>query len=817
MMMYFPGMNIFSNQKQKLAPFVEKMNNGELTLEDILSEDLIIQDLKDNTNSKFVDFFTNEKIKKLIDYSTKLPASDEHNIAYKYPFNAMEILSSENANIQKKLMSEKITEKSDDISLINSFQQGKFIYELFKVISKTNTEMENENNENEEDNDELSESSDEDNSKDDSNEENIRNNIRKEKIIYENIDYLLGFLNESNETKENYVLSGYFYKILSNLINVQALKIVQYLYEYPNKSENDILDLLVKNMNRKGMCTIVQKLLLYEEESSSSLEDNKMDLLEKVLKELNDTNDKDKYEFICESLSFIFSNKSFFDLFMKKPFLLELLYNILINSKNNSQKTVCLLKLLIKMNDNILQHFDVRFTPITQENNAELLPNLDIYNSNNKSLSSPDEGNNTENFINFLFTFFNVLVKSNLSFLDDLGSFSEKENAEFIATYKEPQKKIGMKKVIKSEFIKSILDILVNAYASGYHKSLIEQLLNIAKGQNIFWNLHNLLLLFPHSNIYQIYYNQIIDIVINDNSPNCLIDYFFIDNIANRNLPDLLMESILNNLKFNFKLTKTPSFNPCFSFIVTILNKIFKTLNTHLISLIDKNKDLNAFNEIIGKEVEEIFSQRLLLTDQGLNFGENQEQEEVLSSFLPKSFLELVEDDYKIYDFYKKGENYETMLNEKKEKMENSKKELQKNRNQTEKVNNIDDLDEEEDDTLFRIEKINLANEKDNFLAMLNKPVEDIYKVDDKENKKEEKVKTEEDNKIEIKELEDDEEKDIILSNEQESEKEKETINTETENINEDLIPNSLYTKHYEPKFNTKSTEGKLDPNESDD
>ena len=44
----------------------------------------------------------------------------------------------------------------------------------------------------------------------------------KVKTIYDNIDYLFGFLKESTETKGNYVLVGYFYKILNHLINTQS-------------------------------------------------------------------------------------------------------------------------------------------------------------------------------------------------------------------------------------------------------------------------------------------------------------------------------------------------------------------------------------------------------------------------------------------------------------------------------------------------------------------------------------------------------------------------------------------------------------------
>ena len=117
------------------------MDKGELTLEDILNEDNIIQDIKSNNDSKFINFLTSEKIKKLIDYSTKYPSQDEHNIGYKYPFNATEILCSENTNFQNILMEEKPYKKKDqkkeeNNQVINKILKGGFIVELYNAIKK---------------------------------------------------------------------------------------------------------------------------------------------------------------------------------------------------------------------------------------------------------------------------------------------------------------------------------------------------------------------------------------------------------------------------------------------------------------------------------------------------------------------------------------------------------------------------------------------------------------------------------------------------------------------------------------------------------
>ena len=804
-------MNFFAaldEYKRDLPPFIEKLEKGDLTLEDILNEDSIIQDIKKNKDSQFLNFFTNDKIKKLIDYSTRLPTSSDHNIGYKFPFYATEILCSENINFQNKLMSETTIEDNSDINIVNRIQKrGGFLVKLFEAITNAKKDYINNDKGNEIENDDDiydEEYSDDDNDNDFKIIEN--EDMKNKKIIYENVDYLLGFLQQSKETKENYVLSGYFHKILNNLINLHSNTIIDYLFDYPNKDKLDILNLLIKNMYRKSMCNIIQKLLLFDDEFNINIEDKKLDLLEKIFKELDETNDKNKYEYICDTLSFVMNNKPLFDLFMKKPNLIEILYNIVNNPNQNSNKIISLTKLLTKINDNLLQNFESKFTQYPQDTtniNNDIVVPLNNYYSPNKSGSSPEDSN-TENLKHFLYSLFNIIEKNNFPFLNDLGNCAQEENVEFISTYLEPQKKIGIKKIIQTEYIKSILDIFVNAYTSGFYRDKIEKIINKANNQNIFWNLHNLFFLFPFSNIYQIYYNQIMEIIINENSPNCLIELFFINKNENKNLIDMYIDKLLNNFNFIFKLTNTHSLNPYFTFIISILNKIFNTQKLYLKTLIENNKDFSLFYEIIVQEMQDIFNQKLLLNNQEINVGEI--EDEILSSFGPKNFLELFEEDYKIYQAYKNGENYEIMLNAKKERKEKERLEKEKEREERKKKN-IDSLNE--DDSLFKIEKNSLLDEKDNFLALLNKPIEEVYKYQDNNDDN----KNQNNNRIDIKELEDDfEEKNNIIIDEKENEK----INNENAKLNEDITPNSLDNKIYHVEYGGKINELNTEAKQND-
>ena len=115
-MLPFLNMRFYNRSNyHALQPFIEKMKNNQLTIENILEEDDIVQDLKTNQNSQFLYMISNEAIRKLIDYATKLPESDDQKIGHKYPFNAAELLSCDNNGIMERIMNEiKYAEEESD-------------------------------------------------------------------------------------------------------------------------------------------------------------------------------------------------------------------------------------------------------------------------------------------------------------------------------------------------------------------------------------------------------------------------------------------------------------------------------------------------------------------------------------------------------------------------------------------------------------------------------------------------------------------------------------------------------------------------------
>jgi len=813
-----------------LSPFLDKMRKGLLTLEEILNNDSIIEDLKSKENSEFLDFFTNKQIKKLIDYSTRFPKSDDQNTGYKYPFNSTEILCSESLGFFNKLMSEKKlrqknTRKKKAQDFIKRIPKGGFFDVVFKAIKKAEGNNEEEIYQNWEDPDDLS--FDENDSDNDTinNKENNNSNLifnfyknsldsvesgfNSDNIVYENIDHLLEFLKESEETRKNYVLEGYFHRILSNLLTMDKNgKLIKYLLNYPRKEEFDVLHHFVKNMTRKSknMFNIIQKLLLYKEEPNPGshlypelfkdrIKEKKIILLKLLLEELDLTQEEVKYECICDSLSALMSKTQFLENEYKDLNPLEYLYNILSNAKNNHKKSSYIFGLLIKINENILKLFDSRCTPIVEEENEESTNDImSMYNSYNymgyyntgsfgasNRYSQMPEDNRSSILEKILKNLFDILEKNKLEFLDDFGTCDPELNKDFITTYLEKQRKIGIKKITEVEYLRTLFDIFINACYAEYYSDKVEILINLAEEKNIYWNLHNLFFLFPFSNIYQIYYSQIIDIIININSPKCLIDFFFFEKTNKKNLVDIYIEKILSNTKFEFKLTNTKVLSPIFSFMINLLNKINTTDNLYLSeNYLNSNEKFQTFIEIFGKDIDTIFTQKLLSNGinnssyQGFNFLDK--SEEKLNYFGKKNFMELLEEDYDIYKLYENGEEYKDVLDKKRKRIKKEKEEKEKKKKtDIRKKETIKDLDDDDDDEspLFKIEKIKPNDDDNNFLSILNKSPED-------------NIQKKEDHEFDIKELEND----------------GEIINDINVNVNEDIEPNKMENKIYNKMYN---------------
>ena len=180
-MIPFLNMRIYRNFSKNLSVFVDKMKQNELKVEDILDEDEIVQDVKSNPSTELMPFFSKEIIKKLIDFSTKMPnvptddkTKVDKKIGFKFPFNATEILCSDNATIMDLFV------KLDDANEKNEEDEKK------NEDEKKEEDEKEKGNENEKDDEKKDdEKKDENDKKDD---ENEKKDDEKEKVNEEKKD-----------------------------------------------------------------------------------------------------------------------------------------------------------------------------------------------------------------------------------------------------------------------------------------------------------------------------------------------------------------------------------------------------------------------------------------------------------------------------------------------------------------------------------------------------------------------------------------------------------------------------------------------------
>lgn len=79
---------------QPSASIEELLNKDECSLEELLDDEDLIQECK-NMNNKLINFFTRERIRRLIKLITVMPEVDEHKRGHKYPYVASEIFNCE--------------------------------------------------------------------------------------------------------------------------------------------------------------------------------------------------------------------------------------------------------------------------------------------------------------------------------------------------------------------------------------------------------------------------------------------------------------------------------------------------------------------------------------------------------------------------------------------------------------------------------------------------------------------------------------------------------------------------------------------------
>lgn len=182
-------------------------------------------------------------------------------------------------------------------------------------------------------------------------EEKKTEEIKEEKIIenpnsIELLDYLLTFLDSKEEL--NYVLSGYFSKLIITFILRKPDVIIPYIF----KNKKDYLDKLVYHSYRKGICDIIEKILNEEKTNISSKSNPEQqqgedfssicnEILEKLFKELSSVNNNntEKISYLTSLIEDLLEEKALTIQIESLKNLPELFSNLKINLKEPNNDT----------------------------------------------------------------------------------------------------------------------------------------------------------------------------------------------------------------------------------------------------------------------------------------------------------------------------------------------------------------------------------------------------------------------------------------------------------------------------------------------
>ena len=488
-------------------------------------------------------------------------------------------------------------------------------------------------------------------------EDSEQNPDAKTKTQYYNIDYFFQFLDRPTDNT-NSVLLGYFFKILYHLIQLDSKTMISYIFD---PSRKDLAKKLIKILTTKSSIESIKCLLTESSNIIPNYYELRKNFCMDLLTELNECNDNDDK---CETISNIFksslASKPFFNYIMSDDTFLILLFSIPLKYTEQPWNLQYVLKLLIEINENVLKMFPKRVTPtLTVETFDFSSYNFDMKYAleEDRAMSIKEkEENDLNTNLEYLF---NSLKKSDFEFLSGLDIY---DDSTFDSTYQKPQKKLGIARLTQVEYFRSILDILVNANSLNVLQDEINDIIKLANEKKIFWNLIEMFYAYEFNNMYQTIFRQIITIILNENSPEILVKSFFIDNGNEKFIP-LLVKHCYESTKSS--IVQQPTNSGFFATEVKLLSDISNSSNKFVKEIVKEDQDLNVFVSVFAEQINSLFNQKLLSSDNNdISSLYNQSEE-----YTPKqkTLDQIIEQNKEIFKVYKEGGDYKTLLNQKKE------------------------------------------------------------------------------------------------------------------------------------------------------
>ena len=621
--------------------------------------------------------------------------------------------------------------------------------------------QENENKDVENKTDKIEEKEEKDNIKEEKSNENIDSNEKEEakmeieeidykpekleeklpnlSLVHSVLDHIFSFLDDKTSI-ENTVLSGYFNRIVNYLIKTKTRLTLEYLLLHREK----LITKLIANINNISISNIISNILnALTEENTPEANEKYMIIVNSCIEyiskiENNSEEDINSVEFICDLLinHIIYNNKIKFSKIIDAN-IINNIEKIIIkfyeNYEQNSSKILCLINLLTKMNKSILSNLSKKITTTKNPDDTKL-EMINLINAidkiANQYISFTSKRNDFKelvynSFLNNYVSYCNSMNNICLCIINNqiIQRQNTNEKKETLMTPFSEQKleKYKSSNIVELEYIISVFDIYVNLWnlfledekKSEFIKEKIEQLIKT----NFFKLMLEDYLKYKHNNFLSNIMVDLIKIVF-DNiiaPKELMLNILQIESNDSENNKDnlisLLINDLIQNTKFIYSTSENKANQLLFSSNVTILNYIFSCQNPDIIEILNKLEKEKFFYKHFISNINNIFSKKLFKTDSNdsevdkinslgikLGFGNILSQSNSNIEFSVESLNNTIEFYLKLYDKYIKGEEYESLFDERKKRLEEIKKSieyLKLNRKQEEELEEEEDEDED--------------------------------------------------------------------------------------------------------------------------
>ena len=696
------NININSDEKDNSKNTTEKEENNNIQNEkDVKMED---ENMDNNVNDENInkDKEKNENSEK--EENLKENDKKEENIDDKKENDKKEENNDDKKENEKKESAEENDKKEKDNDNKKENDEKNDALENDKKIENTEDK-----NENEDQKEEVKmDIDDEEIEVDVRNPKEMKKELPNYPLVHSVLDHFFSFLDYQSSI-ENYVLNGYFNKITNYLIKTNTKIMLDYILV----NNQNIINKLISHIDRYSIANIVINLLnALSENDTPEGNTQYMMIVNKLIEQFNlSEKDDDTIEIICDLFieSIIYNNKFKLSKIIEENIITK--FEMVItkyyeNAAQNNNKILFVVSLLTKMNKSIISNFNNKITSTknnddTKNEMMNLIKLADKINNQFSSLNNNRFELRDQVYANFMNNFSQYCDSINnicVCVTNDLIQQYQKDTIDEIDISFSSKKiqKLGKNKIIKFEFINSVLDIYINMLGildnDDQKKSAVKDKIKSLTSTNIFKIMIEYYFKYRNNNFYNNIIVDLIKIIFdNDKAPEDLIlsvlqlnNQNEAEKSGNNNLITVLMKDIIEKTKFIFENTNNSMNNLLFASHIEILKCIYSSNNPYIKNICDKMTNEKFFYDNFVLSIILVFSKKLFkedstvdknkpinvfdsiglrLTSSDSNLGRSEIR------FSLESLREIIDFYLKVNEKYISGEDYSSLFKEREEKL----------------------------------------------------------------------------------------------------------------------------------------------------